>query len=482
MTSHDHRRRARGARLIAALAAAGLAVSAAACSLDSILGQPNVPNGYADPAITKTRDGALAAYYGALARFRSSFAGKLQGTYSASAFVLTSGLLSDELQPNFTSSTFGEYGFGTVLNHRDLPEVQDALSIPAFAEYPSTYADLQATRGQAYEALGLLRAYGGDLPPALAGHLHAVIGYSEIFLADFFCSGVPLSTVDFDGNYTLAAGSTTAGIYDDAIAHFDSAIDLAADSARIVNLALVGKARALLAEGKFAEAATVAATVPDGYRYALRFHDDGTPTGPDRSGFFLLSGQQWAVTVADREGIDGLDYVSSGDPRTASVGYARNSGGQLLFYPAKYAGSLSTSAAVALDDSAVVVASAVEARLIQAEAALQGNDAATWLSTLNTLRRTAINPALPDTTDPGTADARVDLMFRERAFWLFLTGHRQGDLRRLVRQYGRTAAAVYPRGTYYGGTSTYGGYVNAPIPPTERTSNPRSSGCFDRGA
>jgi len=42
-------------------------------------------------------------------------------------------------------------------------------------------------------------------------------------------------------------------------------------------------------------------------------------------------------------------------------------------------------------------------------------------------------------TDPGTAEARVDLLFRERAFWFFLTGHRQGDLRRLIRQYGRFA-------------------------------------------
>ena len=35
--------------------------------------------------------------------------------------------------------------------------------------------------------------------------------------------------------------------------------------------------------------------------------------------------------------------------------------------------------------------------------------------------------------DPGTPDGRVDLLFHERAFWLYLTGHRQGDLRRLIR-------------------------------------------------
>ena len=37
-------------------------------------------------------------------------------------------------------------------------------------------------------------------------------------------------------------------------------------------------------------------------------------------------------------------------------------------------------------------------------------------------------------------------MFRERAFWLYLSGHRLGDLRRMVRQYGRSADAVFPGG------------------------------------
>jgi starch-binding outer membrane protein, SusD/RagB family len=86
-----------------------------------------------------------------------------------------------------------------------------------------------------------------------------------------------------------------------------------------------------------------------------------------------------------------------------------------------------------------------------------------------------------DLTDPGTADAQVDLLFRERAFWLFLTGHRLGDLRRLIRQYGRTADTVFPSGTYFKGGQPYGAAVNLPLPATE-TNNPKVTGCLDREA
>jgi hypothetical protein len=77
------------------------------------------------------------------------------------------------------------------------------------------------------------------------------------------------------------------------------------------------------------------------------------------------------------------------------------------------------------------------------------------------------------------ADARVDLLFRERAFWLFITGHRQGDLRRLIRQYHRRQENVYPTGLYAGGLSAYGNDVTAPIPPNERV-NPLFTGCINR--
>ena len=88
--------------------------------------------------------------------------------------------------------------------------------------------------------------------------------------------------------------------------------------------------------------------------------------------------------------------------------------------------------------------------------------------------------------DPVDPAARVDMMFRERAFWLYLTDHRMGDLRRLVTQYGRSASAVFPGG---GGAQyvvdgvpkggVFGNDVNLPI-PSDELNNPKFTACIDR--
>jgi hypothetical protein len=321
----------------------------------------------------------------------------------------------------------------------------------------------------------MLRAYGGNVSPALLGQLFALEGYSELFLADLFCSGIPLSTVDFDADYTYQPGSTTAAVYEHAVTLFDSALALAADSARIMNLARVGRGRAYLALGRYPEAAAAVAAVPDQSQFAESHVDEGTSGSANPATNFgnVIGGLPWLATAADQEGSSGLDFRSSGDPRTASTLLGTNGFGTPLYHPDKYATDGS---------SPIVVADWVEARLIEAEAALQGGDASTWLGKLNYLRQTAIGPALPDTTDPGTAEARVDLMFRERAFWLYLTGHRQGDLRRLIRQYGRDQAQVYPAGPYPGALGAYGSDVTVPVPEAERLYNPKYTGCIDRGA
>jgi hypothetical protein len=132
------------------------------------------------------------------------------------------------------------------------------------------------------------------------------------------------------------------------------------------------------------------------------------------------------------------------------------------------------------------LASGIEARLIEAEAALQSNHndtsatGAGWLGILNTLRATAIGPGMPPLADPGNYDARVNLLFRERAFWMYLTNHRLGDLRRLIRQYGRAQETVFPTGIYKD-AAPYGTDVNFGIVNLEYN-NPAFKGCLDRAA
>ena len=80
----------------------------------------------------------------------------------------------------------------------------------------------------------------------------------------------------------------------------------------------------------------------------------------------------------------------------------------------------------------------------------KAGDATGWLGKLNDARATSAG-TLAALADPGTDDARVDLLFRERAFWMYFTSHRIGDLRRLVRQYGRAQETVWPSGNYFKG-------------------------------
>ncbi len=121
--------------------------------------------------------------------------------------------------------------------------------------------------------------------------------------------------------------------------------------------------------------------------------------------------------------------------------------------------------------------------MIEAEASLQSNpnDVTTFLGKINDARSqfTGLS-ALPVDSVPASFDGKVDLLFRERAFDLWLTAHRLGDLRRLIRQYGRAADSVFPHGPFFKG-GDYGTDVNFPVPQDE-TNNPKFKGCLDRNA
>ena len=123
-----------------------------------------------------------------------------------------------------------------------------------------------------------------------------------------------------------------------------------------------------------------------------------------------------------------------------------------------------------------MTADGVEARLIEAEAQLQASNLSGMTTTLNDLRDAFPDLGLGTLAQPATQDAGVDLLFAERAFWLYGTAHRLGDMRRLVRKYLRSVDTVFPVGDYLRGGS-YGDLVNFPVPVSEET-NPQ----FQRAA
>jgi hypothetical protein len=132
------------------------------------------------------------------------------------------------------------------------------------------------------------------------------------------------------------------------------------------------------------------------------------------------------------------------------------------------------------------VVSGIDARLIEAEAQLNANDFAGMTATLNALRASPqtlgalTTPAMTALAAPSAKPAAIDLFFREKAFWTYSRGQRLGDLRRLIRQYGRTQDNEFPDGTFFNG-GNYGTDVNFPVHVDEQN-NPEFKGCADRNA
>ena len=230
----------------------------------------------------------------------------------------------------------------------------------------------------------------------------------------------------------------------------------------------------LLDAGRFDDAATAVAAVPTGYVYATEHS-----ASVQQNGFFAAVNTQKSFTVADREGVNGLDFVSGHDPRVPTALVGKGTDGTTNVYGFGRYGSAA---------SPVVLANGIEARLIEAEAALHSGAAKQFLDDLNALR---VDPAirasysipagtLPPLAQPASDNERADLLFRERALWMFGTGHRQGDLRRLVRQYARPVESAFPAGTWKPGQA-YGTDVTFP-PDVGEPNNPLYRQCESRGA
>jgi hypothetical protein len=300
-------------------------------------------------------------------------------------------------------------------------------------------------------------------------------GYSYLFFAETFCSGVPFSTTDLNGQLTLGPGITTTAMLDSAIARFNLAATraAAAGSDAQENLARVGLARALLAKGDYAGAAAAVSGVPTDFAYTVEYSPN---TSGQYNGIYQNIASEHRSSAATSEGINGLHFFNRGpagsntiDPRVEvdSIAVGSDAFKTPVYEPGKYSNL----------DSPVVLASGVEARLIEAEAALNKGQSNTYLTTLNSLRADA---GLTPLVDPVTPTARVKQFFSERAFWLYLTGHRLGDLRRMVRDYQIPQDQVFPTGQTIIG-APYGSDVNFPVPFQEQNNPQFASGaCIDR--
>ncbi|MGQ0766129.1 MAG: hypothetical protein ACT4OZ_10730 [Gemmatimonadota bacterium] len=458
-----HRSTFMGRRGRALSAAAGLTIAAlaTACATDAILDveDPDIVL----PENAQSQAGALALANGAVGRLNGVTAGS-ESTW------LFGGLLADEWS---TSSTFVQ---NDETDQRSIKEDNGSIT--------GMLRRLGQVRTATNQALAGLNEWWPGAQAALKAEMYFARGFAEMQMAQDFCNGVPLS----DGaqeDPILGTPMPVAAVFQAAISSYDSALAIAtgtdAASVRINRAATIGKARAQLGLGQHATAAQTVAGIPTTFVYQTTF---ATTSGDNTIWGQGLSARRYSV--ADRLEGNGrnipvgnaLNYGTAGDPRLPVVDTRAN--GQ--------DGQTWTRTTVLYQRGTPVdVVNGLDARLIEAEAFLRAGNTTQWLATLNALRAAPPNPigsitvpALAALTDPGTADARVDLMFRERAFWTFSRGQRLGDLRRLIRQYTRTPANTFPTGVHYKG-GNYGTDVNLPV-VTEERSNPNFTGCTDRNA
>jgi hypothetical protein len=442
----------------------GACAAAAACNTDSLLEAPD-PD-LIDPEQTANAEGALGLANGALGSFRAITAGS-ESTW------LFGGLLADEWS---TSSTFPQND-----------ETDQRRVLENNSQVTAMVIRLYRSRTRAAEAITALNTYNATQRPTIA-EMYLAKGFSEMQLALDFCNGIPLS--DFiDGQTIDGDPLTNQQVFTAAANSLDSALAFAngtdARSVSIGRAARITKARVLSAmnRSQLAAAAALVAGIPTSFAYQQGFTlTGGTNTiwGQGLSARRYAVGDSAEGNARNIHVRNALPFVSAKDPRLpVAVSTALGQDGLTARRTTTMWGQL----------TAIDVVNGLDARMIEAEAALELNTPAgvtQWLAIHNALRAAPpklgeIQPAaMAALTDPGNQAARVSLHFREKAFWTFSRGQRLGDLRRLVRQYQRPVTDVFPEGIHYKG-GIYGTDVNLPVVTDERN-NTKFTGCIDRNA
>jgi hypothetical protein len=360
----------------------------------------------------------------------------------------------------------------------------------------ANYPNVTQTRGYIRDALAAEYKYEPTKTTDI-GELWMSLGFIEMSLGENFCSGIPLGN-NTNGAVDYSSPSfkplTNTEVFNVAIAHMDSALALTtgSDSASIFvkRAALILKARMLVDLGQYAAAAALVPTsvVPTTWQYLFT---TSTASTSDDNGIWTLNNSVSRVTVGDSvvtyQGKtyfipNAIPFYSLNDPRVPVV-----SGASQKLVAEDGLTPLYLQQIWKNRDDAVALAAGIDARMIEAEAKLNGGDIPGMMAILNAARATpprlggvlqpAAMAALPT---PTTQDAAVSLFFREKAFWQFSRGFRLSDMRRLIRQYKRTQDKVFPTGQHYKG-GTYGTDVNFPVPDGELV-NPQFHGCIDRNA
>jgi starch-binding outer membrane protein, SusD/RagB family len=434
-----------------------------------------------------------AVYAGAISDFQVAWTGGGDATNGAhEGNVGLSSIFTDEM----TTAGLDIFTFRNDLDVRH--------ATPANSQLYGIFNDLSSARVAAEQAMAAFAKFRPtDIGRAEVTNL---AGYTYIVFAENWCTGIPFSTLDITtGKLTFGQPIPTDSVLRRAISKFDSAAMFAQtpdtqsttpisqeDPNDMLAVALLGKARALLDLGEYDSAGTFADSAL-GMSPSLNYLIENSANSPRQyNGMWQYSQFNFAfgIPIFAKDG-NGLPFREASDPRVLwldarSLGAV---GGDSIYFQMKYPQKFSSG----------TLAGFTEATLISAERDLHDNLVGSWATKLNALRTSSgltdtsrdengvpqrdgsghiITQPMPtltaDSTTTASSDMRIEVHFRERAFWLWLTGSRLGDLRRLRNQYGHDDFPAVGPGDNPNPDFRF------PV-PLEENNNPHYQGCGDAG-
>lgn len=474
-----------GHDLRVALVTTGMLLVLGACNLLDVTNPDIVPTGGLN---TVTALPTIRA--GAIGDFDLAYGGSgAQGSTGSEGQIMVSGTLTDEIE---NTETFPDRV------HADARSVDNTSGT-----YQTVFTNLSRARasaeGAAAKFSALLSATDLQTNSGLSEML-SLAGFTYVMFAENYCSGVPFSSFDANTNKVIYGKPlTTLQIDSTALDRFNQALAAAnnlttTSKAQFVSLAEVGIARVNLDLGNFATASAAVAGVQTDFVYQTNYDKN---TFRQNNGVYTGTATYKRYGMTDKKGGVGLPWMSVPDPRTPIYRATSATTGKPVF---GFDGTTPQFNQLRYVDekASIPLATGLEARLIEAEAALRAGDSVTFLAKLNGVRTAPpgyilagdptntnnpplalSNTALPPLAAPAGSAAAIALLFSERGRWLWLTAHRLSDLRREVRQYGMAVNAVFPNGAYFKQGLTYGSDVNFPVPFAE-TNNPNFTACIDR--
>lgn len=380
--------------------------------------------------------GANALRLGALGRFNAN-------TTGGESMFLYNGLLGDE--------------FGASDTFTQRIETDQRVFTPQNANITTAHRGLHSTRMAAIQAREALTAYAPAAPAWNFGEMYFVEAYMLNLLAEDFCNGQPISYIK-NGVEELGGPLSNPDIFALAQVRIDSGLAAlgsatGTNETRVRNSLTVLRGRIMLNQANFAGVQAAVAAVPTNFVWAQEHAQTArTP------GVWNLVNSVLRYSVSNDEGPLKMNYGTANDPRVPTC-FATDASciaaGFRTVRPFDNGNTAVPNMRYQLvwptDASSVALISGLQARLYEAEALNQTGNFPGALAILNALRAAPQGygrtiAAMAPLTDPGTAAARRDMIFREKGFWLFGLGHRYNDMRRMMRQYGMTQTEVFPSG------------------------------------